>query len=417
MRRSLGGQLASQARQRSVRGRKLSGGGPPSDSTYGRLMAKAPITMSGLSALTLWGAGDVLAQILEYYTTKSKTAAEVQWNRLCGCMTHGFFIGGVGGYIWYEGLERFVTNTMRAIPGSNRAVVLKLLLEILIWHPTCLLGYWSIVGKFEGHSTAQICAELKESFLPTLAGDVSMWTPVDILNFRFVPVHMQALVVNVGSLVEAVVLSYVHGLGNTDHKISEATAVAASKRPKFLDGLFSNADAVENVVADAKAQFSILDADHNGYLTITELESFKKSKALLPGTKNSAVSDKVLELTTRKARWNQICAAKSTTSAHSGISSPVIEGNISESEYLRLLQTLHEGGYRRSSTVDAIFTMFDVNKDEKIDRFELAGLVFVYTGAVPSTEEVDGIFAQLDINGDGTISPAEFKHALDSFEK
>jgi protein Mpv17 len=186
-------------------------------------MGKAPLTTSGLSALALWGAGDLMAQALEQYylqpakpkelESQEKASFSLESSRLAGCMTHGFFLGGVGGYLWYGWMDKFVTGTIKAVPGSNKFIAAKLLMEICVWHPVGLLGYWGIVGKFEGHSIAQIGAELRESFLPTLAGDASLWTPIDILNFRYVPVHLQALVFNAGSLVEAVALSYIHGLG------------------------------------------------------------------------------------------------------------------------------------------------------------------------------------------------------------
>ena len=132
-----------------------------------------------------------MAQSLDHYLHPAKPQ-ELELSRVAGCMTHGFFISGVGGYLWYGWMDKFVTKTVRVIPGTKKFIAAKILMEICVWHPVVLLGYWGIVGKFEGHSNAQIGAELRESFLPTLAGDASLWTPIDILNFRYVPVHLQA---------------------------------------------------------------------------------------------------------------------------------------------------------------------------------------------------------------------------------
>jgi Ca2+-binding EF-hand superfamily protein len=53
------------------------------------------------------------------------------------------------------------------------------------------------------------------------------------------------------------------------------------------------------------------------------------------------------------------------------------EGRVSEGEYLRLLTSFHETGYRRSFLVDVVFDMFDQNGDGSIDPVELAQLLKV----------------------------------------
>jgi protein Mpv17 len=393
------------------------GGAASSDSAYGRLMGKAPLTTSGLSALALWGAGDLMAQALEQYylqpaklkelESQEKASFSLESSRLAGCMTHGFFLGGVGGYLWYGWMDKFVTGTVKAIPGSNKFIAAKLLMEICVWHPVGLLGYWGIVGKFEGHSNAQIGAELRESFLPTLAGDASLWTPIDILNFRYVPVHLQALVINAGGLVEAVALSYIHGLGGADEgesaKISEASSVASKRRVKFFDQLLATVDDLESVLVNAKAQFSAIDSNVDGYLSLSELRKFEDSKQLLPGITNAAVSSKVLEIMIRKAQLNQ----STDTSKHQRD-----EGRISEPEYLHLLQELHGSGYRHSGTMHAIIKMFDQNGDDKIDKREISALHFMLTNDVIAEDELNTIFKELDTNGDGFISAADLQSAI-----
>jgi len=254
-----------------------------SKSAYGSLMAMAPLTTSGLSALVLWGAGDLLAQRFDHYLHPAKPK-ELELSRLAGCMTHGFFIGGVGGYLWYGWLDKFVTKTVRAIPGTKKFIAAKILMEICVWHPVVLLGYWGIVGKFEGHSNAQIGAELRESFLPTLAGDASLWTPIDILNFRYVPVHLQALVFNAGSLVEAVALSYIHGLGG------EGDGFWPDKDKPVEPRLRSNTHRDQSEASESAAKHSVrvcvmADAPASGPdLTIISLSLSWAFKRLIPNT-------------------------------------------------------------------------------------------------------------------------------------
>ena len=347
-----------------------------------------------------------MAQSLDHYLHPAKPQ-EIELSRLAGCMTHGFFIGGVGGYLWYGWMDKFVTKTVRVIPGTKKFIAAKILMEICVWHPVVLLGYWGIVGKFEGHSNAQIGAELRESFLLTLAGDASLWTPIDILNFRYVPVHLQALVINAGGLVEAVALSYIHGLGGADEgesaKISEASSVASKRRVKFFDQLLATVDDLESVLVNAKAQFAAIDSNVDGYLSLSELRKFEDSKQLLPGITNAAVSSKVLEIMIRKTQLNQSTATSKPQRD---------EGRISEPEYLHLLQELHGSGYRHSGTMHAIIKMFDQNGDDKIDKREISALHFMLTNDVIAEDELNTIFNELDTNCDGFISAADLQSAI-----
>jgi hypothetical protein len=112
-------------------------------------------------------------------------------------------------YLWYKFLDKFVSR--RFIEGTMRFVGAKLGMEIVIWHPISLFFYCTIAGFAEGHSWQHVKLELQESFLVMWAVDAAIWSPIDILNFRYVPPHLQALLVSTVSLLEAVVLSSVHG--------------------------------------------------------------------------------------------------------------------------------------------------------------------------------------------------------------
>ena len=50
--------------------------------------------------------------------------------------------------------------------------------------------------------------ELRASFLPMLGAEAAIWTPVQMLNFWYLPVRHQQMFVNVMSVVEAAVISW-----------------------------------------------------------------------------------------------------------------------------------------------------------------------------------------------------------------
>ena len=166
------------------------GGGGNSNSAYGRMMSDYPLLTSVVTAALLWGGGDLVSQALEM---RENPEEKFQSHRFTGVLAHGTVMGGFGNYFWYNNfLDPFVRNQLKLSSGF-RFVASKIGLEIAIWHPCSLFCYWVIVGIAEGSSWSKIRKELSESFFATLAGDVCLWTPMDILNFTKIPVHLQTV--------------------------------------------------------------------------------------------------------------------------------------------------------------------------------------------------------------------------------
>jgi protein Mpv17 len=144
--------------------------------------------------------------------TTSTEAARIDMRRLIGTTAEGTFVCGGLGYFWYRWLDAAVKR-IGCKPGTLRFVAAKLGMEVAIWHPFSLAAFWVILGVWNGNPPRQIKEELQKEFLPTLASEVTLWTTLDILNFWKVPVRFQVLVANLGGLLEAVGLSYVHEHG------------------------------------------------------------------------------------------------------------------------------------------------------------------------------------------------------------
>ena len=82
-----------------------------------------------------------------------------------------------------------------------KMVAFKLVADIIIFDPVYLAFFFSVTGLLEGKGLAQIEEKLRSSFAGTYLIDMAVWFPIQLLNFRFVPVQYQALfcqVCNVG---------------------------------------------------------------------------------------------------------------------------------------------------------------------------------------------------------------------------
>ena len=374
------------------------GGGASSDSLYGRLMQKYPLQTSAVTAMTLWGGGDAIAQGLEM---REDPHASFQVNRFAGVATHGAIMGGVGSYFWYNALEKFTATTLKLASGSARFVFAKISLEIIIWHQISLAVYWFIVGTFEGHSVEKIMKELRTDYLPTLFADVSMWTPIDILNFKFVPLQLQVLFINLGSLVEAVALSYIHkhGFGGAEggsskhDVIQEQRSTAASRvRLPFIDKLLKIERHLssEQLQDELTRKFAALDVDKDNCVFVDDL---KGADGLLPGVTDAAVNQKISELLHRLADRDG-------------------DGKVSVDEYRRMLSKMHDVGFRRSFVIDVVVAAFDTNGDGQIDSKEMKNVLRVYGETDFSDAAVDAMMKFCDRNKDGKVSADELRAAL-----
>jgi protein Mpv17 len=172
---------------------------------------------------TLWGLGDYISQRMLSHTTdgeleeKKATGsprglmAGIDRPRLYSTTAYGGIVAGVGASYWYRWLDAYVGSKVLTGHTSARFIAAKLALEIGIWHPITLTIFWISVGAAQGQTVAESLADLRAKFVKTLAAEFALWTPLDIVNFRYTPVHLQPVFVAFGSIIEAVFLSYFRG--------------------------------------------------------------------------------------------------------------------------------------------------------------------------------------------------------------
>jgi protein Mpv17 len=145
--------------------------------------------------------------------SKEKVADAMDYGRLAGTAVCGAAVYGIVGLLWYKLLDDLARRGLSLTPGTVRFVGVKLLMEFVCWHPVSLLAFWSALSVTQGADAAQVGAELRENFAPTILAEYVLWSPIDLLNFWLVPVHLQVLVLNAGCFLEAVGLSFVHANG------------------------------------------------------------------------------------------------------------------------------------------------------------------------------------------------------------
>jgi protein Mpv17 len=380
---------------------------------YLRAVQHRPVATGIATSAVLWLAGDTVAQLIERAeATESggshagggdhkKPAAFPDLRRLFGTTAEGSLVAGGLGVYWYAFLDKFVGTTLGLASGSAAFVAAKVGLECVLWHPFTLSLFWTVVGAIEGNSWEKIKEELSTDFTPTLLTEYVLWAPIDILNFKLVPVHLQVLCVNMGCLVEAVLLSYIHSHGFPGSKAappaqdvisdkSRVPAVLQSLRPHRLHRLI----VIPKTEREARRAFKKMDTDGNGYVSKEQFERHCASGLNVSGAHDRAVNKMAAQLLFRFA------------------DSVSPDGRITEEEYMRLVTAFAASHFRSELLSDVVFSLFDKNGDGHLDASELPSFLEVMYGKGLAQEELARIVRSADTNKDGRLSKEEVRSLL-----
>jgi len=208
---------------------------------YSASLDKRPMLTEMFTSGIIWGLGDLATQQMERVATNNAatdvaakstttTSSSIDWRRTFHQTAYASLIWGPIAHKWYQVLDRFAKSIVAAgastVLSSKRAAAAasssprllavtttKLALEMIVLHPVSLLAYFGVVGTMNGEWWTDITQQLKTDFMPTYALEVALWTPLDTINFAFVPVRHQLLVVNCGCFVESIALSFIKNNG------------------------------------------------------------------------------------------------------------------------------------------------------------------------------------------------------------
>eukprot|EP00961_Rhodomonas_salina_P249485 3372179-Rhodomonas_salina.1 len=146
------------------------------------------------SSAVIWGLGDVTAQCLvprqtQHASTKgwhaeSGGAAKreaVKLERTAKQVAYASLVWTPVASFWYKLLETVACKVARQ--GTAKFVGTKVALEIVAFHPISLAAYFGCLGFAQGDGVPVIEDKFRRDFLPTLAGEILLWTPLDMCLF------------------------------------------------------------------------------------------------------------------------------------------------------------------------------------------------------------------------------------------
>mmetsp|Transcript_5564 Transcript_5564/g.9189 ORF Transcript_5564/g.9189 Transcript_5564/m.9189 type:complete len:231 (+) Transcript_5564:132-824(+) len=166
--------------------------------SYNRALDQRPLLTTSLTAATLMSISDVACQKFEISdkttTTTTTTTQRFDQKRTLDVAITGFIWSAPIAHVWYTLLERVVP------PFESKAlgVLIRLVLESLIWSPLMVFGYLTCRSVLEGASPME---RLRQKFTTALVASWKFWPPLSIINYALIPLPYRVLYINILSML------------------------------------------------------------------------------------------------------------------------------------------------------------------------------------------------------------------------
>nr|XP_004928522.1 protein Mpv17 [Bombyx mori] len=165
---------------------------------YQEFLRRRPYLVQAIQTGGLMATGDVISQVIIEKTYWRDT--DIQRTLKFGSI--GFFIGGPALRTWYGVLNKYV--------GSQGKIVTikKVFLDQFLFAPSFLCILLISVAALQRKTWDIIKVDLKSNYFDVLTTNYYIWPWVQILNFYYVPLHYQVLVVQIVALFWNTYLSW-----------------------------------------------------------------------------------------------------------------------------------------------------------------------------------------------------------------
>ncbi|XP_022149332.1 PXMP2/4 family protein 4-like [Momordica charantia] len=160
-----------------------------------------PVLTKSVTSALIYTAADLSSQTIAL--SSSEPYDLIRTLRMAG---YGMLILGPSLHYWFNFMSKL-------FPKKDLFSTLKkMAMGQSLYGPSMTVVFFSLNAFLQGENGAEITARLKRDLLPTLLNGVMYWPVCDFITFRFVPVHLQALVSNSFSYVWTVYMTYMASL-------------------------------------------------------------------------------------------------------------------------------------------------------------------------------------------------------------
>lgn len=150
---------------------------------YAAALEKDPLLIKGLTSMTGFLLGDVLAQLFiekgQYDVVRTIRMA-----------SFGLLVHGTTGHWFYGKLDAAIVGTGAAQVASKVAI------DQIIWNPIFGVMFFGYMGLFEGAGLDGTVKKIKRDLMKQVTGSWTVWPIAHAINFRFIPNSQRILYIN-----------------------------------------------------------------------------------------------------------------------------------------------------------------------------------------------------------------------------
>ncbi|XP_063546243.1 protein Mpv17 [Cydia strobilella] len=165
---------------------------------YQNALVRRPYLMQAIQSGALMGAGDLISQTL----IEKKPLKDLDYKRTCQFASIGLFVGGPALRIWYGVLQKYIGKQGKAV------ALKKVFIDQAIFAPTFLFMILATVGTMQGKNWDTVQTDMKANYVDVLKTNYLIWPWVQLVNFYYVPLQYQVLIVQAVALFWNTYLSW-----------------------------------------------------------------------------------------------------------------------------------------------------------------------------------------------------------------
>nr|XP_022909419.1 protein Mpv17 isoform X2 [Onthophagus taurus] len=157
-----------------------------------------PFLRPAIQTAILMSAGDIIAQTVIY--KRSFNEIDLRRTRQFACL--GFFLVGPSSIIWYTVLSKLVSAK------DPKAALKKVFFDQCCFAPCSMVVCLFTLGLIQGKTVDDTIAGIKKNYFDILMTNYKLFPLVQLVNFYFVPLKHQVLLVQSVALIFNTYLSW-----------------------------------------------------------------------------------------------------------------------------------------------------------------------------------------------------------------
>ncbi|XP_046380539.1 peroxisomal membrane protein 2-like [Haliotis rufescens] len=166
---------------------------------YLKLLQEKPILTKACTSAVVSSLGNIVSQLI---VPNPQTKGRIAWRSTLAYATFGFCVSGPVFHYFYVNLEKFFPK------GSPNAALKKVLFDRLIFTPPFIFLFLYVVSVLEGQGHAASMHRIRETYWYILKMNWKVWTIIQFINIKYIPVKYRVLFGNAVSLIWSVFISY-----------------------------------------------------------------------------------------------------------------------------------------------------------------------------------------------------------------